>query len=226
MKPAPPVTSTGPPRSPLLRRRSDAGLAAPSIALPSVYALSKFDQERLCLVTGRAYGIPSVGLRLFNTYGVDQALSNPYTGVLAIFAARLINGKPPLLNEDGQQRRDFVSVRDVARAFRLALEVPEADGQVFNIGSGRVYTVAEVARLMAEMIAGGRVAPEITGKYRMGDIRHCFPDISRAARVLGYRPEVTLEEGLRELCGWLRGQVAIDRVVEARAELAARGLAL
>lgn len=195
------------------------------ISLPSVYALSKYDQERLCLITGRAYGIPTVALRLFNTYGVGQALSNPYTGVLAIFASRLLNGRPPLINEDGQQRRDFVSVRDVARAFRLALETPAAEGQVFNIGAGRVYTVAAVANLMAEMITGGRVRPEITGQYRMGDIRHCFPDIARAGAVLGYQPEVTLEDGLGELCDWLRGQVAVDRVEEARAELAARGLA-
>ena len=195
-------------------------------SLPSVYALSKYDQERLCLVTARAYGIGAVALRLFNTYGVDQALSNPYTGVLAIFASRLLNGKPPLINEDGLQRRDFVSVRDVARAFRLALEVDDADGQLFNIGSGRVHTVADVARQMSEMIAGGRIAPEITGRYRMGDIRHCFPDIARAEAVLGFRPEVDLGEGLVELCEWLRGQVAVDRVEEARAELAARGLAL
>ncbi len=194
--------------------------------LPSVYALSKYDQERLCLVTGRAYGIPTCALRLFNTYGVDQALSNPYTGVLAIFAARLINGKPPLVNEDGLQRRDFVSVRDVARAFRLALDADEIDGRVFNIGSGRVWGVAEVATKMAQLITGGRVQPEITGQYRMGDIRHCFPDIGLACELLGYRPEVSLDDGLSELCHWLRGQVAVDRVEEARAELAARGLAL
>jgi dTDP-L-rhamnose 4-epimerase len=195
-------------------------------SLASVYALGKYDQERMCLVTMRAYGCSAVALRLFNTYGIDQALSNPYTGVLAIFAARLLNGKPPLINEDGLQRRDFVSVRDVARAFRLALEVPEADGQVFNIGSGHVYSVLGVARLMAEMVSGGRIRPEVTGQYRTGDIRHCFPDIARAERVLGYHPEVTLEQGLKELCAWLRGQVAVDRVEEARAELAARGLAL
>jgi len=97
---------------------------------------------------------------------------------------------------------------------------------VLNIGSGHVSTVVDVARLMAEMIAGGRIKPEVTGKYRMGDIRHCFPDITLAERVLGYRPEVTLEAGLTELCGWLGGQVAVDRVEEARAELVARGLAL
>ncbi len=195
-------------------------------ALSSVYALSKYDQERLCLMTGRAYGISAVALRLFNTYGIGQALSNPYTGVLAIFASRLLNGKPPLINEDGQQRRDFVSVRDVARAFRLALEVPEAAGRVFNIGSGQVSTVSDVAHLMSEMISSGRIAPEITGQYRMGDIRHCFPDLSLAAEVLGYRPEVPLARGLEELCGWLGGEVAEDRVEEARAELAARGLTL
>jgi dTDP-L-rhamnose 4-epimerase len=190
----------------------------------NVYALLKHDQERLCLLTARAYGIPVVALRLFNTYGVDQALSNPYSGVLASFAARLLDKKSPLVNEDGLQRRDFVSVRDVARAFRLALEANDVDQKVFNIGSGRVYTVVEVARRLAEVVAGSRIAPEVTGRYRPGDVRHCFPDITLARRLLGYRPEVTLGDGLSELCAWLRGQVAIDRVGEARAERAARGL--
>ncbi|MFL5261478.1 MAG: NAD-dependent epimerase/dehydratase family protein [Anaeromyxobacteraceae bacterium] len=197
---------------------------APS--LPSVYALSKYDQERLCLTIGRAYGIPAVALRFFNVYGTRQALSNPYTGVLAIFAARYLNDRPPLVNEDGRQRRDFVAVQDVALACRLALEVPGAAGRVFNVGSGRSYTVTEVAERLAAVLGKSHIAAEITGKYRMGDIRHCFADISQARAVLGYEPQVEFEDGLLELAGWLEGQVAHDRVQEAASKLAALGLSL
>lgn len=193
-------------------------------ALSSVYALSKYDQERLCLITGRAYGIPTVALRFFNVYGPRQALSNPYTGVLAIFAARLINGNPPLIFEDGLQQRDFVNVHDVARACRLALESRDAAGRVLNIGSGRAVTVREVAKAIGEVMGKPHIRPAVTGKYRMGDIRHCFADITQARQVLGYGPQVGFQEGLAELAQWLEGQVATDRVVEARAELEARGL--
>jgi dTDP-L-rhamnose 4-epimerase len=196
-------------------------------ALSSVYALSKYDQERLCLMVGRAYNIPTVALRFFNVYGTRQALSNPYTGVLAIFASRLLNGNPPLIFEDGRQMRDFVHVSDVARACRLALETPMARDQVFNVfnvGSGRQYTVREIARAMGEVLGREDLEPEITGNYRVGDIRHCFADITLARRILGYEPQVPLEQGLIELAGWLAGQVAYDRVAEARQELAARGL--
>ena len=193
-------------------------------SLNSVYALSKYDQERLCLMLGRAYGISTVALRFFNAYGPRQALSNPYTGVLAIFASRLLNDNAPLIFEDGRQRRDFVSVYDIARASRLALEVPAAAGRVFNVGSGENYTVAEIAERVAVAVGKEHIEPELTGKYRVGDIRHCFADISLAREVLGYEPSVTLEAGLAELAEWLEGQVADDRVDEAREELAARGL--
>ncbi len=194
-------------------------------SLASVYALSKYDQERMCLVVGRAYGIPTVALRFFNVYGPRQALSNPYTGVLAIFASRYLNGKPPLVFEDGLQRRDFVSVHDVARACRLALEVPRAAGEVLNVGSGRSVNVREIAAKMATAL-GKDVPAEITGKYRVGDIRHCFADVARAREVLGYEPKVSLEEGIAELAEWLEGQVAHDRVEGMREELVSRGLAL
>jgi len=192
-------------------------------ALSSVYALTKFDQERLCLMFGAAYDVPVVALRFFNTYVPRQALSNPYTGVLAIFASRLLNGRPPLVFEDGRQRRDFVSVSDVARACRLALERGEADGHAINVGSGRDVSVLEVAEQLASVL-GVAVEPEIAGKYRAGDIRHCFADVSLAHELLGYEPRVRLEQGMAELAEWLEGQVAEDRVDDAAAELAARGL--
>ena len=192
-------------------------------SLTSVYALSKYDQERLCLLIGRAYGIPTVALRFFNVYGTRQALSNPYTGVLAIFASRLLNGNPPLIFEDGLQRRDFVSVYDVVQACRLALEVPAAAGSAFNVGSGVSYTVREVAGML-QRVLGVSVSAEICGKYRVGDIRHCFADITRARTVLGYEPQVRFEDGLTELAAWLEGQTADDRVADASRELAARGL--
>ncbi|MHC1763020.1 MAG: NAD-dependent epimerase/dehydratase family protein [Verrucomicrobiia bacterium] len=193
-------------------------------ALASLYALSKFDQERMCLLIGRAYNIPVVALRFFNVYGPRQALSNPYTGVLAIFASRLLNDRPPLVFEDGRQRRDFVSVYDIAQAARLALETPEAAYEVFNVGSGEHFTIREIAERVALALNKEFIQPEITEKYRVGDIRHCFADISRAQCILGYRPRVALAEGLRGLTGWLESQVAVDNVAAARAELASRGL--
>jgi dTDP-L-rhamnose 4-epimerase len=192
--------------------------------LASVYALSKFDQERLCLMLGQAYGIATVALRFFNVYGERQALSNPYTGVLAIFAARLLNGNPPLIFEDGLQRRDFVHVSDVARACVLALETPEAADGVFNVGSGRSYPIRDIAVRLAEILGRPDLEPCITGKVRLGDIRHCFADISRARQMLGYEPARQLDSGLAELAEWLAGQTALDRVDQASAELAARGL--
>ncbi|HEU0130337.1 MAG TPA: NAD-dependent epimerase/dehydratase family protein [Mycobacteriales bacterium] len=193
-------------------------------SLASVYALTKYDQERLCLLYGDAYQVPTTALRFFNVYGPYQALSNPYTGVLAIFASRLLNDRPPLIFEDGEQRRDFVSVSDIARACSLALSTPEAAGQVLNVGSGESVSVNEIARRLARILGKEHLAPEVNGKYRVGDIRHCFADITKAGKVLGYRPEVTLEAGMTELAEWLAGQTAVDSVDAAAAELARRGL--
>lgn len=193
--------------------------------LASIYALTKMDQERMSLIFGQAYGIRTVALRFFNAYGERQALSNPYTGVLAIFGSRLLNGRPPLIFEDGNQRRDFVHVGDVARGCRLALETPEAAGQAFNIGSGQSISIAELAERTARVM-GSDVAAQITGEYRTGDIRHCFADIDAARRVLGFTPQVSLEQGLRELAPWLASQSAVDRVDQARSELHARRLAI
>lgn len=192
--------------------------------LASVYALSKYDQERLCLIVGQAYCIPAVALRFFNVYGPRQALSNPYTGVLAIFASRLLNGLPPLVFEDGLQRRDFVNVADVARACALALEAPRAVGRVINVGSGRHMTINQVAERLASILGRAHIGPEVTQRHRAGDIRHCFADISLARELLGFSPKVDFDEGLAELAGWLEGRIAINRVEEAATELAERGL--
>ena len=192
-------------------------------SLASVYALSKFDQEQMCLMIGRAYGIPAVALRFFNVFGTRQALSNPYTGVLAIFASRLLNGNAPLIFEDGQQRRDFVSVHDVVQACRLALDAPDAPGRAFNVGSGISWSVQDVAGMLGAIL-GRPIDPDVCGKYRVGDIRHCFADISLAREVLGYEPTVMLDQGLIELAEWLQEQAADDRVAQASRELAARGL--
>jgi dTDP-L-rhamnose 4-epimerase len=192
-------------------------------SLASIYALTKYEQERACLIVGDAYGIPTVALRLFNTYGPRQALSNPYTGVLAIFAARLLNGRAPLVFEDGLQRRDFVSVQDVARAFCLALERDEPVGAAVNVGSGGSATVLDVGRGLGAAI-GTPLEPELTGKFRAGDIRHCFADVSLARELLGYEPAVELDAGVAELAAWLEGAVADDRVEDASRELASRGL--
>lgn len=192
--------------------------------LASVYALSKYVQERLVRVVGAAYGIETVALRLFNVFGPGQHLSNPYTGVLAIFAGRLLKGEAPLVFEDGRQRRDFVHVKDVARAFRLAMETDGAAGEVLNIGSGRSYAVAEVARILAGAMDRDELEPEILQRSRSGDIRHCFADIGRARRVLGFQPTLSLEDSVLDLVAWVGRQQVQDRVRHAHKELEQRGL--
>ncbi len=189
----------------------------------SIYALSKKDQEEMVLLFGRTYGVPTVALRYFNIYGPRQALSNPYTGVAAIFASRLLNGRAPLIFEDGRQARDFVSVHDVVEANLLAMEREQANGMALNIGSGEPVTISRVAQVLGESL-GTAIPAEITGKYRAGDIRHCFADISAAARVLGYTPKVRFADGFRELVQWLREQTAEDRAAEATQQLEVYGL--
>jgi len=189
----------------------------------SVYAVTKQDQEQYCLAVGRAYGIPAVAFRYFNVYGTRQALSNPYTGVCAIFSSRLLNDQAPTIFEDGEQSRDFVHVSDIVRANLLALETDKADYQSMNIGTGRATSVKQIARLLAQGL-GKDIEPVIVDKYREGDIRHCVADISKAEKLLGYKPKVSLEEGLAELLAWLGEQEAEDRVESATAELAQRSL--
>lgn len=192
--------------------------------LASIYALTKFAQERSCLIVGQAYGIETVALRLFNVFGPGQALSNPYTGVLANFGARLRNEQGPLVFEDGQQKRDFVHVEDVARAFGAAMQSPRAPGHVINIGSGRAYTIASVAEMLAAAMGVRRLRPQILGKARAGDIRHCFADIGRARALLGYAPLHLLEDKLGELVAWINETAAEDHGEHAKRQLEARGL--
>jgi len=189
-----------------------------------VYAIGKQDQEQLCLVLGRAYGIPTVAFRYWNVYGTRQALSNPYTGVCAIFSSRLLNDQPPMIFEDGEQLRDFVHVSDIVQANLLALETDAADFQALNIGSGEIISIRQVAALLAAGL-GKSIEPIVTNKYREGDVRHCVADITRARTLLGYKPRVSLQQGMPELLEWVRSQTANDSVEIAMAELAARQLA-
>jgi dTDP-L-rhamnose 4-epimerase len=190
----------------------------------SVYAISKMDQELLCLSYGAAYDTDVVALRYFNAYGPRQAVSNPYTGVAAIFSGRLLNGRSPLVFEDGLQKRDLIHVRDVARATVLALETKDAAGHAINVGMGAPMTIIDVATALATQL-GLDIAPEVTGQYRSGDIRHCWADTTKAEEILGFSPKVTFSDGMAELVAWLASQTAEDRVDEMRLELEKRGLA-
>jgi dTDP-L-rhamnose 4-epimerase len=192
--------------------------------LSSIYALNKYVQERTTHIMAAPYGMEGVCLRLFNVYGPGQALSNPYTGVLAIFASRLLNGQQPMIFEDGEQRRDFVHVSDVARAFADALVLPQAVGGTFNIGSGHDRSVTEVATELARAMGKNEIEPIIVGKARIGDIRHCFCDTSLAAETLEFRARQDFGEGLAALAEWVAEQTATDKVEQMRAELESRGL--
>lgn len=189
----------------------------------SIYAITKRDHEEMFLAVGAAYGIPTVALRYFNIYGPRQALSNPYTGVMAIFSSRIMNRNRPMIFEDGLQTRDFVHVSDIVQANLLALEKDEAVGRVYNVGTGRPTSVLRVAEALAEQLDFAE-PPEVVGRYRAGDIRHCVADITRARRELGYEPCMSLEEGMRDLLAWLRTQRPEDKVADAARELEARGL--
>jgi dTDP-L-rhamnose 4-epimerase len=190
----------------------------------SVYAVTKRDHEELFLAVGAAYQIPTVALRYFNVYGSRQALSNPYTGVAAIFSSRLLNGNPPLVNEDGEQSRDFVHVSDVVQANLLAMKHAADGARVYNVGTGQPITVRRVGELLAERL-GLETGCKITARFRAGDIRHCYADITRARTELGYVPRVRFEDGVDELIEWVRLQKPEDRIEQATEELLKRGLA-
>jgi dTDP-L-rhamnose 4-epimerase len=190
----------------------------------SIYAINKRSHEEMFLVTGQAYGIPAVAMRFFNVYGTRQALSNPYTGVGAIFASRLLNNKPPVIFEDGLQSRDFVHVRDLCRACAMALENPAADGCVLNVGTGRPTSILDMAKAIARHL--GRPDDDfiIRDQFRAGDIRHCFADCSSISELLGFRPEIDFDRGVSDLCRWVAASTATDRVDAATRELEEHGL--
>ena len=191
----------------------------------SIYAINKRDHEEMVLAWAHAYGVPGVALRFFNIYGSRQALSNPYTGVAAIFSGRLLNGQPPVIFEDGRQQRDFVHVSDIVQGCLLAMDRPEADYGVFNVGTGRPLSVLDVAEALGREL-GWTGGVEVTGKFRAGDIRHCYADITRISAQLGYAPTVTFEQGVGELVRWVAEQQGVqDAVATATQELLARGLA-
>jgi dTDP-L-rhamnose 4-epimerase len=190
----------------------------------SIYAIGKRDHEEMVLAVGAAYGIPAVALRFFNVYGERQALSNPYTGVAAIFSSRLLNDRAPVVFEDGRQTRDFIDVRDITRCCALALTQDGADGRTLNVGTGRPTSVVDVAQVIARGL-GKEIEPEIVNEYRAGDIRHCYADTQLANELLGFRAEIPFEAGMQELLAWLEGQEAADSVDAAREALVARGLA-
>ena len=189
----------------------------------SIYAITKRDQEEMCLTIGRAYGIPTVALRYFNVYGPRQSLNNPYTGVCAIFSSRIKNDNPPLIFEDGLQSRDFISVHDIVEANLLAMESTNANYEVFNVGTGKPTNIFEIAQTLIKLYNKG-LKPEITNKFRAGDIRHCFADISKIKGKLGYKPEVDFEGGMKELVAWGEKEESEDKFDEAHEELLRRGL--
>lgn len=186
------------------------------------YAMSKYTQEMVALNLGRRYGIPSVGMRYSIVQGPRQSFRNAYSGVLRIFAQRLLNGRSPVCYEDGQQLRDYVSVHDVARANLMVLEDPRADGQVYNVGGDRQVTVWEYALLVAQL-AGAPIEPEIPGFYRFGDTRHVISDVSRL-RGLGWEPTVALDRIVSEYLDWARAQPEFrDYYAEAESRMQALG---
>jgi dTDP-L-rhamnose 4-epimerase len=189
----------------------------------SIYAISKKDQEEMSLAVGRSYGIPTLALRYFNAFGPRRALSNPYTGVCAIFSARIKNDNPPMIFEDGLQSRDFISVHDIADANILAMKSSNADYEVFNVGTGRPTSILDIAQTLATLY-NKDIRPNIAGKYRAGDIRHCFADISKIKDKLGFQPKVSFKDGMEELVAWGAKEDAVDGFEEAYGELLKRGL--
>ena len=193
------------------------------LASNSIYAISKKVQEELCLTIGKAYSIPVVALRYFNVYGPRQSLSNPYTGVVAIFMSRIKNNKPPIIFEDGNQSRDFISVYDIVRANIIAMRSSNANYEVFNVGTSKPITIKRVAEILIELY-GINIKPLITNNFRKGDVRHCFADISKIKSKLGFEPKVGFEQGLKELIEWSKHEEAVDKVEDATKELKNKGL--
>jgi dTDP-L-rhamnose 4-epimerase len=190
----------------------------------SVYGITKRDQEELALVLGQAYALETVVLRYLNVYGPRQALGNPYTGVAAIFAARVLSGRRPLVFEDGRQVRDLVHVADVVGATLAAMEAPSAPGRAFNVATGHRVEILDLARSLATELGREDLEPELPGEFRAGDIRHCLADATLARELLAFEARVELAEGLPELAEWVGRQAVTERGDAAVAELRARNL--
>jgi dTDP-L-rhamnose 4-epimerase len=191
----------------------------------NIYSMTKYHQEEMVLLIGKTYGIPAVAPRFFNVYGPRQSLSNPYAGVAAIWLSRLLNGKQPVVFEDGGQLRDFVSIHDVVDCLVLMLEKPGADYLPVNVGSGQTVTILQIAQLLAKLL-GSTIEPQVTQTGRKFDIRHNTADITRARETLGFAPKVTLEQGFSELIEWAKSSPdgAVDFFDRALEELKAKGL--
>ncbi len=191
----------------------------------SIYAVSKKEQEEMSLLIGKTYGIPVTALRFFNAYGPRQSLSNPYTGVAAIFLSRIKNSNSPVIYEDGLQTRDFIWVEDIADACILSMEKEEADYHVFNVGSGKPVTILDIAKILIRLLgAKGRVCPDVTCKFRKGDVRHCYADTGKIKNLLGFSPRVSFEDGMKKLINWSKKVKAEDRFAKAAGELKKRNL--
>lgn len=189
----------------------------------SIYSMSKRDQEEMCLLIGETYGLPTVALRYFNVYGTRQSLSNPYTGVNAIFSSRILNGNSPVIFEDGNQTRDFVHVNDIVQANILAMNHSKANYETFNVGTGRRLNILELANFLIE-IYGSNVTPYVSNRFRKGDIQHCYADITKIKKKLGYEPKVELKDGLIDLTNWVNKHITIDKFDDAKKELERKGL--
>jgi dTDP-L-rhamnose 4-epimerase len=187
----------------------------------SIYAMTKRHQEEMCLLIGKTYVIPTVALRYFNVYGSRQALSNPYTGCAAIFTSRILNNKPPHIFEDGKQKRDFIHVKDIAKANLLALERSNADYKAINIGTGKPISIKKLAEILIKLYNKPNLKPYISSECRKGDIRHCYADTTKAQKLLNFQPSINLEDGLNELAEWAKthGWGAVDLFEKALKEL-------
>ena len=190
----------------------------------SVYAQSKKDQEVYSLMIGKAHQIPTVACRYFNCYGPRQSLNNPYTGAAAIFCSAIKNDTPPLIYEDGNQRRDFIHVGDLVRGKLLLLDHADANHGVFNIGTGEPSSILDLAEALIEL-CGKNFNPDVIYKFRNGDIRDCYADISKI-KALGFLPQLSLMEGLTDLIAWSESQKAVSRVSDAHQQLVEKGLVL
>lgn len=190
----------------------------------SVYGITKYNQEQMVLTVCPVLGIHAVAFRYQNVYGPGQSLSNPYTGILSIFSTQIKNGNGINIFEDGKESRDFVYIDDVVDATILGIEKNEADGQVYNVGTGVPTSVLEVANSLIKNYYT-KTPTKITGNYRLGDIRHNYADITKIKRELGFTPKVSFESGIQHFTDWVNEQeVREDNFYKSIEEMRSKGL--